>query len=156
MSAATPIDRSPLSSQALLWQRGCRVAGEERAVAPKQMVLIVDDNPDIRESLGLLLETEGYAVAEAGNGVEALARLDDGPIPCLIVLDLMMPEMDGFSFLEALDRRAPRADVPVVVVSGHPELRRRVSSPAVAAFLQKPVEYDVLLDVVERHCGGRS
>jgi CheY-like chemotaxis protein len=79
-------------------------------------VLLVEDQADSRGLIRHMLEQEGWVVAEAENGRAALAKLADN-CPELIVLDLMMPEMDGFSFLEALRQRAPWRSIPVVVVT---------------------------------------
>jgi signal transduction histidine kinase/DNA-binding response OmpR family regulator len=81
------------------------------------LVLIVEDDPSAREATRRLLERLGLAVAEAGNGLEGLHWLDGHPAPALILLDLMMPVMDGFEFLEALQRRPNLGNVPVVVLT---------------------------------------
>ena len=102
-------------------------------------VLVVDDDEDVRDSVAFVLRDEGYQVETAGNGKEALERLDHMPAPGLMLLDLMMPVMSGWATLDALrDRRdAP----PVLVVSaGVPP------SPAGAMdYLRKPVDVDMLL-----------
>ncbi|MBI2466907.1 MAG: response regulator [Candidatus Rokubacteria bacterium] len=79
-------------------------------------VLVVDDDPAFRELARRLLEREGYRVAEAENGRVALERVREAP-PGLILLDLMMPEMDGFAFVEELRREAAWRAIPVVVVT---------------------------------------
>jgi hypothetical protein len=80
-------------------------------------VLVVDDDPDLRLRLRDLLEKEGLQVDEAGDGRAALTRLDE-QWPALILLDLLMPEMDGFAFLAELQRRGEGRSVPVVVLTG--------------------------------------
>ncbi len=79
-------------------------------------VLVVDDDPDVRERLRSVLERSGYTVGEASNGEEALSRVMHGP-PRAILLDLTMPVMDGFAFLHALRERPGCADIPVIVFS---------------------------------------
>jgi CheY-like chemotaxis protein len=79
-------------------------------------VLVVDDDPDLRRRLRGLLENEGLEVAEAGDGRAAVTRLDE-QWPELILLDLLMPEMDGFAFLAELQRRGEGRSVPVVVLT---------------------------------------
>jgi CheY-like chemotaxis protein len=81
-----------------------------------QRVLVVDDDPDLRQRLRGLLEKEGLEVDEAGDGRAALTRLDE-QWPGLILLDLLMPEMDGFSFLAELQRRGESRSVPVIVLT---------------------------------------
>jgi CheY-like chemotaxis protein len=80
-------------------------------------VLIVEDDPSTREAMRRLLEKLGLTVAEASNGLEGLRWLDGHPAPALILLDLMMPVMDGFEFLEELQRRPGLGNVPVVVLT---------------------------------------
>jgi signal transduction histidine kinase/DNA-binding response OmpR family regulator/HAMP domain-containing protein len=80
-------------------------------------VLIVEDDPSAREAVRRLLEKLGLAVAEASNGLEGLRWLDGHPAPALILLDLMMPVMDGFEFLEELHRRPNLGNLPVVVLT---------------------------------------
>ncbi|MEN9576269.1 MAG: hypothetical protein RL514_4124 [Verrucomicrobiota bacterium] len=82
-------------------------------------VLVVDDNPVIRQILRRALEHEGFRVLEAETGAKALALVESG-LPALIVLDLMMLEMDGFKFLTQLRRRPEQQSVPVVVLSAKP------------------------------------
>lgn len=117
------------------------MAGEKRPV------LVVEDDPDIREATATLLEDEGYAVAQADNGLRALERMQQDPIPTLILLDLMMPVMDGLEFLEKLAQLEPaRAKVPVVVLTA-------AHNPVVAQarrVIRKPYEVDTLLDAVEQ------
>jgi len=81
------------------------------------LVFIVEDDPSTRDATRRLLERLGLTVAEASNGLEALRWLDGHPAPSLILLDLMMPIMDGFEFLEELQRRPGLRNVPVVVLT---------------------------------------
>jgi CheY-like chemotaxis protein len=80
-------------------------------------VFIVEDDPSTRDATRRLLEKLGLTVAEASNGLEGLRWLDGHPAPALILLDLMMPVMDGFEFLEELQRRPSLGNVPVVVLT---------------------------------------
>lgn len=114
-------------------------------------VLIVEDDLDTRETLGAALEAEGYEVALAAHGREGLERLAVSPLPCLILLDLMMPVMDGVEFLGALEADPTLASIPVVVVSAY---STRAASLKVAGFLPKPVNLDRLLTWTERYCGA--
>jgi two-component system response regulator MprA len=114
-------------------------------------VLLVDDDEDIRESLAYVLQAEGYRVELASNGQEALERLHSGPAPSVVVLDLMMPVMSGWRFLEELS--ALQSTVPVLVVSAAVPPK-----PAgVAGCLGKPFDLDTLLAKVAECVGtGRA
>src|SRR5262245_59582395 len=82
---------------------------------PRKSVLIIEDDPDIREALAEILEDEGYATVLAGNGREALDHLAKSEMPALILLDLMMPIMDGWQFRDEQRRSPSYAAIPVVV-----------------------------------------
>lgn len=86
------------------------------APAPTQPILVVDDDANTRNMLRRLLERQGWSVVEAANGIEGLARIEDAP-PALVLLDLMMPGMDGFAFLDALRTKGSAGAVPVVVLT---------------------------------------
>lgn len=79
-------------------------------------ILVVDDDPSIREMLVLILETRGFDVRQAADGMKALERARAEP-PSLILLDLMMPGMDGFEVLEAMRRHEKWSDIPVIVIT---------------------------------------
>lgn len=114
-------------------------------------VCIVDDDPDIREVLRLVLEMRGYDVIEAADGVAALSALH-GAGCCTILLDLMMPGMSGWEF-RARQRVDPElASIPVVVLSGVRDLHRQAGDLGAAAYLQKPVELERLIGEVARFC----
>lgn len=115
-------------------------------------ILIADDDPDVRESLRLLLELQGHTVDEARNGQEALHRLDAGAPPCVIVLDLMMPVMDGWQFRRAQLQNPLVASVPVLVISAVPAHLQRVSELAAHRVFPKPFDYDDLLAEVDTIC----
>jgi CheY-like chemotaxis protein len=116
-------------------------------------ILLVEDDFAIRETVADVLEGEGFEVACAANGEEALARLGDGSSqPGVILLDLMMPVMDGWAFRSA-QRLDPRiAGIPVVVVSTGAGAEETLDRLAPDAFLPKPFDLDRLLDVVGRYC----
>ena len=82
-------------------------------------VMVVEDNPDIRIALGELLGAQGFDVALADNGRDALDQLAAGAAPSWIVLDLMMPEMDGWQFLRAIDAAGPHPPVTVLTALSH-------------------------------------
>ena len=116
----------------------------------QRRVLVVEDDPDIRESLRVALEKKGYPVATAENGQQALDMLEDGAPPCVILLDMMMPVMDGWKFLTALDEREVLSSVPVVVVSS---LDAGDAATRVREVFHKPVDVRALMDAVCEHCG---
>ncbi len=120
-----------------------------KVARPTAPVLVVEDDPDQRDAITLALESEGYAVVTAASGIEALERLDAGAAPCMILLDLMMPEMDGIQFRTEQLRSAAHARIPVVVVSAFGQLTR-AKYLQVADYLRKPLDLDQLLQVIER------
>jgi CheY-like chemotaxis protein len=117
-------------------------------------ILVVEDNAAARGALAALLGAAGYAVACAANGREALDRLRGPDRPCLILLDLAMPVMDGWEF-RARQRRSPAlASIPVVLLSAEGDLPRLAASLGVAGYLPKPVTPDGLLRAVRALGGG--
>lgn len=114
-------------------------------------ILIVEDDPDIRETIQHLLESAGYGAPAASNGREALDLLDTIARPCLILLDLMMPVMDGWAFLTALDQNEAFSHVPIVIVSAYTD--RAATLERAQQVLKKPVDIHALMDVVQQHCG---
>jgi CheY-like chemotaxis protein len=113
-------------------------------------VFIVEDDVDTREMLGRFLELEGYHVESAANGKAALERLDAGAPACVILLDLMMPVMDGWEFRRAQVQHAALADIPVIVVSAAG--RDRIQQIDANSYLCKPVDLDELLEQVTQYC----
>jgi two-component system response regulator MprA len=111
-------------------------------------VLIVEDDLDIREMLQSLLRDEGYEVAIAGNGQEALQQMTalGARRPSLILLDLMMPVMDGHAFLDAIQARFEFKNIPVLMLTAAQTTRRS----EVAGYLKKPLDLSELLGAVER------
>jgi CheY-like chemotaxis protein len=115
-------------------------------------ILVVDDDEDTRNSMAMVLELQGYGVVTAANGQEALERLRDADLPCLILLDLMMPVLDGWQFRDQQRQDPALAPIPVVVVSAHGALDEKAAALDAAAYLRKPIELDQLLNTVQRHC----
>jgi len=123
-------------------------AGPIRRLEGESVVLIVEDDEDIRALLAESLSTSGFAVVGAGDGVEALRLLDSGVEPDVVVLDLMMPRMNGWAFLEKLRADPDHADIPVLVTSAFSDLR----SIEASAYLAKPFRMDDFDRVVARLC----
>ena len=115
-------------------------------------VLIVEDQPDLRESLADLLELEGYRVDTAANGQEALAHLHGASPPQVILLDLRMPVMDGWAFRHEQQQSAALAVIPVVLVSGEADISKAAAALHAVGHLAKPVEREKLLDLLTRYC----
>lgn len=117
-------------------------------------VLVVDDEVDIRDTLQTVLEMYGYTVSTAKDGSEALAQLQQGARPCLILLDLMMPNMSGSEF-RALQLEDPAlARIPVIVVSGDSRGPDRAETLR-AEVLTKPIDLKHLVSLVAQFCGKR-
>jgi CheY-like chemotaxis protein len=112
-------------------------------------VLVVDDDSAVRTALKELFETEGYDVAVAANGRAALNQLRLGVRPCVVLLDLMMPVMDGWQFRTEQLRDAALREIPVVVMTAS----RLTGDDALngAEILQKPVALAQILEAVERN-----
>ena len=119
---------------------------------PKR-ILVVEDDRDVAESVAEVLEASGYSTDIAANGREALDHLRSHDLPDLILLDMMMPVMDGWQFREE-QRKSPALEaVPVVVVTADGNARGKAAAIQAAGQVQKPVTIDSLLDEVERVCG---
>lgn len=113
-------------------------------------ILVVDDDNDLREIISMLLAAEGHEVRGAVDGLAALAELQRGCHPSLILLDMMMPRLDGEGFMRALRSNPSLADVPVVILTAHPGAREKAAALGAAGCLVKPVELADLLATVER------
>lgn len=119
-------------------------------------ILLVEDDASIREMLKLMLELEGYTVSTAENGAEGLTELKklvQKERPCLILLDLMMPVMNGWQFLEVVGQDKMLAAIPVVIVTAFSNKSKTVQSSGV---IKKPIEIDALYSMVHRYCGHAS
>ena len=109
-------------------------------------VLVVDDEPDVRETLRDLVEMCGCSVMVAANGAEALALLADRR-PCMIILDLLMPVMTGEEMLAAMRREPTLAELPVVISTSAPE-----RAPSGVPVLRKPIDIDSFMLWLRRNC----
>jgi CheY-like chemotaxis protein len=112
-------------------------------------VMVVDDDPFVRESIKEILEDEGYDVITATDGADGLRVLRTLPsAPCVIVLDLMMPVMSGEEMLDALRKDSQLAGLPVVVVSAKPTM----SVPGAHHVVGKPFRLNALLEKIREFC----
>jgi CheY-like chemotaxis protein len=119
---------------------------------PERLILVVDDDPDILQTLALCLSTEGYRVTMAANGQEALGLLAKEK-PAAILLDLMMPVMDGWQFVAEIEKRGLR-NAPLLILSADRSVQGHALKLGADAFLAKPFDLDELLGKVHQLTGG--
>jgi CheY-like chemotaxis protein len=133
------------------WDQPHRAAeGDQKELRASGFVLIVDDDPDLLDVTSFVIENEGMAVETARNGEEALALIGTGSMPALVLLDLMMPVMNGWEFLAAVADDPLLVPIPVVVLTAaeHAEVL------GAREVLSKPMDLKELLRVVERYVRG--
>jgi two-component system, OmpR family, response regulator CpxR len=121
--------------------------------SPPHKVLVVEDDREIRETMLEIFEEAGFSAVAAGHGQAALEYLDrTNQVPCIILLDLMMPVMDGVTFRER-QRQDPRfADVPVILMSAFRDVDEHAREIEPVAVLKKPVHLDELIGILDAHC----
>lgn len=124
-------------------------------MAGRRNILVIEDDPGIRDSIAECLVTEGYAVTAVSNGVEGLEWLRRDNHPDLIVLDLVMPLMNGAQFLAAVRDDPAFREVPVVLMTAAMPTRD-MQLPAANGYLEKPFQLDDLLAAVARHARGEA
>lgn len=118
-------------------------------------IVIVEDDTDVRETLTELLEDEGYHPVGFSSGYDALKYLKETPkLPALILLDLMMPVMDGWEFREAQQGIDDIRDIPTVILSADNASQRAQHTLAATDYLSKPIHITTLLNLVEHYCGA--
>jgi len=119
----------------------------------KPYIMIVEDAADIREALGSLYKSEGFEVVLASDGRDALVKLRSRlDLPALILLDLMMPGMDGFEFRAEQESDTRLSNIPVVLMTADANAKEKSIKAGVNGYIKKPVEIDVLLAVAEKYC----
>lgn len=119
----------------------------------RHKVLVVEDDREIRETLIEILEDSGCEVVGAVNGERALSWLrDTDSLPCLILLDLMMPVMDGQAFREAQVQDPKLAHIPVVVISAYRDVESRAEGLKAASFIKKPPRIEELFSAINQYC----
>ena len=112
-------------------------------------ILVVDDDPDIRDSLREVLEDEGYNTVCVANGREALNYLRSGKRPCVILLDLMMPVMDGWQFRREQKQDVAFADIPLIVITATGKRPVLVDADE---LVMKPLDLTRLFEAIDRYC----
>jgi two-component system response regulator MprA len=117
-------------------------------------VLVVEDDPELLLSLSEVLESEGYCVTCARHGLEALGRLRGGNRPSVILLDLMMPIMNGWQFRYEQRQDSDLAKIPVVVVSAKSDSQQHALWLEADGYISKPIDLNVLLDTLRYYCDG--
>lgn len=118
-------------------------------------IMLVEDEQDLRSGLHMLLEMEGFSVHEAENGRVALELLKQGIQPDLMLVDLMMPELDGASLCRAIRRDPHLRGLSLLVISGRHDAAEQAASCGADGFMGKPVMFDRLLSEVRAHTGGK-
>jgi len=117
------------------------------------IILVAEDDAVTRAGLSAILQREGYVVAVAANGKEALDYLDAQPAPKLILLDMLMPVLDGWLFMRELRQLPSCSAVPVVVVTGMTVASSEwTKALGAVALVKKPVDVVLLLETVRQHC----
>lgn len=111
-------------------------------------ILVIEDDTSIRELLVELLESEGYVVSSAINGLDGLKSLETNGPPDLILIDLMMPVMDGYSFRTEQLKHNVWSKIPTVVMSAEANAKEKMKAFQVSAFLSKPVELETILKTI--------
>jgi CheY-like chemotaxis protein len=125
--------------------------------AQGRAILLIEDDPDIREAIQDVLTDEGYQVVVADTGMQALDRLRaGGPLPDLILLDLMMPVMDGWQFRAEQKRHPAWNAIPVIVLSAVGNTHEKADSIGALGCLRKPLDIDELLDMLQRALPGAA
>ena len=114
----------------------------------RKNILVVENDEGIRESVAEVLTLEGYTVALASNGQEGLNQLAQAPLPCLILVDVLMPVMDGREFLARLKADPALQGCKVAIFTA----REMPPPQGTVGLLRKPFELSELLDLVNRHC----
>ena len=119
--------------------------------ASSATILVVDDNSDVLEVVGALLETEGYAVVTASNGADALEQLRAGLTPALVILDLTMPVMDGWEFRDRQLQDPALRDIPTIIYSAV-GMHESVARMRVAGAFEKGADFDAMLQLIADIC----
>jgi twitching motility two-component system response regulator PilG len=150
-----PEDKDLQTHLEILFQLKSPFGHAAKAKVRRGKILIVDDSPTVRKLVAMTLERCGHDVIAAKDGMEAMARINDG-IPDLILLDISMPRMDGYQLCKTIKGNQSTNRIPVVMLTGKDGLLDKMRGRMVGSddYLTKPFEPDVLVDLVERHVGS--
>ena len=119
-------------------------------------VLVIEDDPELLAALSGALEEEGFGVSRARHGLDALGQLRSGRRPCVILLDLMMPIMNGWQFRHEQRQDSELSKIPVVVVSAKTDSAQHAAWLEADAYLEKPLSLGKLIEIVNRFCASSS
>ncbi len=133
-------------------ERHRRSGERRRPMATNETVLLVDDDAEVREQLAFLLGRRGHRVLTAKHGLDAIEVLRKTGPPCLMILDLMMPVMDGWTLRRELLREAVWADIPVVLLSGVADIDDEAKELCAVDYLEKPIDLERLYRIVADFC----
>jgi CheY-like chemotaxis protein len=133
---------------------GLSVSGHTPDTVRVSAVLVIDDDPDVRRLLAAYLEVEGFTVSTAANGSEALHQLHASAPPNVILLDLMMPVMDGAQFRREQQSTPALQHIPVVCVSAQHDASAVAARLGVHGCLTKPFDLEAVADAVRRCCAA--
>ena len=123
----------------------------------RHRVMIVDDHADTREALAIVMELRGLEAIVAGSGGEALARLADPTNrPCVVLLDINMPDLDGWEVRQRMREDPELAAVPVVLLTGNYIDLERARRLGIRGYLRKPIDVHQIVSAVEQHCEYRA
>lgn len=128
------------------------MARSRQGSGERREILVVDDEPAVRLLLSDFLEDEGYRVVTVGDGMEALDRFRRGERPCFMLLDLVMPRLNGWELAHRLRADPKLEPVPFAVIASNPEADR--DGLGATRWLGKPIDLDLLLQTLDEHCGG--
>lgn len=123
------------------------------SAAWESRILLIEDDKDIREALVEFLEDSGFRVSTASDGHQALMQLRSGTPPCLVILDLLLPYMDGFELRREMLAEPRLAGIPVVVTTALSAEFRRENTLQALAYLSKPIDTGRLMELVRSQCG---
>ncbi len=150
MAYSIPFKYRPLRYKCCtLWGMKQRAPLPKMGAMHRRSIVIIEDDQSIRETLKMFLELEGYEALTAENGKEGLELLRRISKPGLILLDLSMPVMDGWEFMERLEKDPERASIPLVLVTAYAD---RAHGALGREILRKPVDLDALSAAVQRYC----
>jgi DNA-binding response OmpR family regulator len=118
-------------------------------------ILVVDDDEGILEAFKILLESEGYEVTTSPDG-EELSKLDNNNLPDLVILDVLLSGKDGRVICKHLKENLSTKNIPVIMVSAHPNVEDSVKQSGANDYLKKPFDIEVLLQKIEEHTGNQN